>query len=153
MPRSWVRARSGQTKYYIIKYSVKQAVRAHIGWLGIRIMYLSGATCLPDDSCFSELALQKSNEAFQSSTKRHHHRIEMQLVLVVIQLYNCKQQLLAHSLPLVSGYLHKIIHSNMCLIHQGSQCQHQKNTMTRQQPRQRFCKNIFFFTVICTYHH
>jgi hypothetical protein len=27
------------------------------GWLGIRIMCLSGATCLLADCCFSELAL------------------------------------------------------------------------------------------------
>ena len=26
------------------------------GWLGIRLMCLSGATCIPSDSCFSELA-------------------------------------------------------------------------------------------------
>jgi hypothetical protein len=31
------------------------------GWLGIRIICPSGATCLPADYCFSELALQKSN--------------------------------------------------------------------------------------------
>ena len=49
---------SGKTKDYIISiccFSAKQAVRAKTGWLGIRIMYSSGAT--PDDSCFSELAL------------------------------------------------------------------------------------------------
>jgi hypothetical protein len=31
--------------------------RAKTGWLGIRIMCPSGATCLPADCCFSELAL------------------------------------------------------------------------------------------------
>jgi hypothetical protein len=31
--------------------------RANIGWLGIRIMCLSEATCLPADCCFIELAL------------------------------------------------------------------------------------------------
>ena len=31
--------------------------RVKTGWLGIRIMCLNGATCLPTDSCFSELAL------------------------------------------------------------------------------------------------
>ena len=31
--------------------------RAKTGWLGIRIMYQSGATCLSEDCCFSELAL------------------------------------------------------------------------------------------------
>ena len=29
--------------------------RAKIGWLGIRIMFPSGATCLSPDCCFSEL--------------------------------------------------------------------------------------------------
>jgi len=31
--------------------------RAKTGWLGIRIMCPSGATCLPADCCFSEIAL------------------------------------------------------------------------------------------------
>ena len=31
--------------------------RAKTGWLGIRIMCPSGATCLSADYCFSELAL------------------------------------------------------------------------------------------------
>ena len=31
--------------------------RAKTGWLGIRIMCASGATCLPADCCLSELAL------------------------------------------------------------------------------------------------
>jgi len=31
--------------------------RAKIGWLRIKIMCPSGATCLPADCCFSELAL------------------------------------------------------------------------------------------------
>ena len=30
--------------------------RAKTGWLGIKIKCPSGATCLPADSCFSELA-------------------------------------------------------------------------------------------------
>ena len=33
----------------------QQGVRAKTGWLGIRIMYLSGATFIPEDYCFSEL--------------------------------------------------------------------------------------------------
>ena len=32
-------------------------LRAKTGWLGIRIMCPSGATCLSADCCFSELAL------------------------------------------------------------------------------------------------
>jgi hypothetical protein len=31
--------------------------RAKTGWLGIKIMCRSGATCLSADRCFSELAL------------------------------------------------------------------------------------------------
>ena len=31
--------------------------RAKTGWFGINIMCPSGATCLPADCCFSELAL------------------------------------------------------------------------------------------------
>ena len=60
--------RSGQTKEYKIGmccFSAKhilsiKEIRAKTGWLGIRIiiiMYPSGATCLPADCCFSELAL------------------------------------------------------------------------------------------------
>jgi hypothetical protein len=43
--------------------------RAKTGWLGLRIMCPSGATCLPADCCFSEVALERSNEACWSSTK------------------------------------------------------------------------------------
>jgi len=32
-------------------------VRAKTGWVGIRIMCPSGATCQPTDCCFSEIAL------------------------------------------------------------------------------------------------
>jgi hypothetical protein len=35
--------------------------RAKTSWFGIRIMCPSGATCLPADCCFSELALYKYN--------------------------------------------------------------------------------------------
>ena len=31
--------------------------RTKTGWLGIRILCPSGATCLPENCCFSELAL------------------------------------------------------------------------------------------------
>ena len=33
------------------------AARAKTGWLGIGAIYSCGATCLPTDCCFSELAL------------------------------------------------------------------------------------------------
>jgi hypothetical protein len=34
-----------------------EGVRVKTGWLGIRIMCTSGATCLPADCCFGDLAL------------------------------------------------------------------------------------------------
>jgi hypothetical protein len=58
--------RSGHTKDYkigICCFSTKHAAlrskskRAKTGWLRIRIMCQSGATCLSVDYCFSELAL------------------------------------------------------------------------------------------------
>jgi len=36
-------------------------VKATPGWLGIRIMYLCGASCLHADCCFNQLALLISN--------------------------------------------------------------------------------------------
>jgi hypothetical protein len=51
--------RSGQTKDYkigICCFSAKYGARAESGFLGIRIMCPSGATCLSAD-CFSELVL------------------------------------------------------------------------------------------------
>jgi hypothetical protein len=50
---------SGQTKDYeigICLFSTKHTTRANTGWLGIRIMYPSGMTCLTAD-CLSELEL------------------------------------------------------------------------------------------------
>jgi hypothetical protein len=53
---------SGQTKEYVIGmrcFSVKHAAlrrKKKTGWLGIGIMCKSAATCLPVDSCLSELA-------------------------------------------------------------------------------------------------
>ena len=44
--------------------------RAKTGWLWIRIMFQSGATCLLIDCCFSELALYKSSYAYCYSTNR-----------------------------------------------------------------------------------
>jgi hypothetical protein len=54
---------SGQTKDYTIDmccFSAKHAAlrrKNKTGWLGIRIMCPSGATCLSEDCCFSYLAL------------------------------------------------------------------------------------------------
>ena len=54
---------SGQTKDYKLVFVVSplntqhKGARAKTGWLGIRIMCQSGATCLPADCCYSELAL------------------------------------------------------------------------------------------------
>ena len=58
--------RSGQTKDYkigICRFTAKHAALSKAGWLGIRIMCPSGATCLPADCCFSELAQLKYNSA------------------------------------------------------------------------------------------
>jgi hypothetical protein len=53
--------RSSQNKDYesgICCFSAKHtAESAKTAWLGNRIMCPSGATCLPTDCCFSELAL------------------------------------------------------------------------------------------------
>ena len=56
--------RSGQTTDYKIgiccfftKDAALKRERAKTGWLGIRIMCQSVATCLSADCCFSELAL------------------------------------------------------------------------------------------------
>ena len=55
--------RSGQTKNYeigICCFSLSaqhEGERAKTGWLGIRIMCPNGATCLPANCWFSELAL------------------------------------------------------------------------------------------------
>ena len=51
---------SGQTKDYkigICCFYAKHAVIAKTDWLEMGIICMSGATCLPADSCFSELAL------------------------------------------------------------------------------------------------
>ena len=66
---------SGQTKDYkigICCFSSKYAAlrRKSKDWLARnRNNVLSGATCLPTDCCFSELALLKSNSAVWSRTK------------------------------------------------------------------------------------
>ena len=58
--------RSVQTKDYKVGVcvlllhlarSTKERERATTGWLGIRIKCSSGATCLPENCCYSELAL------------------------------------------------------------------------------------------------
>jgi hypothetical protein len=64
----------GQTKDYkigICCFSTKYAaLMSKTGWLGIRIMCLSGATCLPVDCCFSSTSTLKSISACWSSTKQ-----------------------------------------------------------------------------------
>ena len=57
--RSWVRAPVG-SKLVFVAFPLStqhSGERAMAEWLGIRIMCPSGATCLPADCCFSELAL------------------------------------------------------------------------------------------------
>jgi hypothetical protein len=48
-----------QTKYCGISMLLRAVLRrkGKTGWLGIRIMLQSGATCLSTDCCVSELAL------------------------------------------------------------------------------------------------
>jgi len=74
---------SGQTKDYkigIYCFSAEQGERAKTNWLGIRIMYLSGATCLPADFCFSEVALQKPTKRVGLvQTRYRHHFNQMNL--------------------------------------------------------------------------
>jgi hypothetical protein len=41
--------------------------------LGIRIMFLSGATCLPTDCCFSELAYKNIAQCVGLVISGHHY--------------------------------------------------------------------------------
>jgi hypothetical protein len=73
----WLERRLGQIKsndYEIgiccSPISTQHYREKQIVWLGIRIMYQSGATWLSADCCVSELALKKSNSACLSSTKQ-----------------------------------------------------------------------------------
>jgi hypothetical protein len=51
--------------------------RAKTVWFGIRIMCLSGATCLPADCCFSELAHKNPTQPVcLVQNGPHHHLIE-----------------------------------------------------------------------------
>jgi hypothetical protein len=71
-------SRSGQTKAYkigICCFSTKHAAlrrKEKNDWLRIRIMFLSGVTCLSADCCFSELALYKWNQVCWKSRLCHH---------------------------------------------------------------------------------
>ena len=82
--RSWVRAVIGSNQrlyiWHLFLLSTHHLRKnAKTGWLGIRIIYASGATCLPADCCFGELVF----------------------VLGILLLKNCwvdvKQQSLTHS--------------------------------------------------------
>ena len=42
------------------------------GWPGIRIMYISGATCLSTDCCFSEVALSNPANRVDLVQSEHH---------------------------------------------------------------------------------
>ena len=64
--KSWVRApcQVDPSNVYKLGFSAKHAVFTSKSkdWLGkIRIMCLSGVTCLPTDYCFTELTIKKSN--------------------------------------------------------------------------------------------
>ena len=75
---------SGQPKDYNIgvccfssKHSVLRRRKKKTGWLGIRIMCPSGATCLSADCCFSKLALYNpANRGGRVKSGPHHHVIE-----------------------------------------------------------------------------
>jgi len=51
------RVKSKTIKLVFVASPQHEGVRANTGWLGIRIMCPSGATCLSADGCFSELVL------------------------------------------------------------------------------------------------
>jgi hypothetical protein len=83
--------RSCQTKDYksgICYFSAKDStLRAKTGWLGIRLMCPSGATCLPADCCFSEIAAtikNKSKGVGLEQSGSHRNFIENELVLAMI---------------------------------------------------------------------
>jgi hypothetical protein len=59
--------------------------RAKTGWLRIRIMCQSGATCLSMDCCFSELALSKSDSACWSSIKRTSSSFHWKLTWYIVE--------------------------------------------------------------------
>jgi len=46
-----------------------------IGWLRIRIMCPSGATCLPTDCCLSELALETPVKSVDLVQNGHHYNL------------------------------------------------------------------------------
>jgi hypothetical protein len=91
----WLRkipgSNSGRVKPNIIKLIFAASspsrqhyvVQAKTGWLGIRIICLNGATCLPTDCCFSELALNKNPNGHIDlvQSKHHHHLIKCNLFL------------------------------------------------------------------------
>ena len=61
--KSWVWAQVGSNQRLILVFAGSvlrtqyEVIRTKTVWLGIKIMCQRGATCLPLDSCFSELAL------------------------------------------------------------------------------------------------
>ena len=72
--------RSGQSKDFKLVFAASPLSTHHYekknttGWLGIRAMCPSAATCLPAECCFSELALIQFVGLVQSGLQRH--RIE-----------------------------------------------------------------------------
>ena len=78
--RSWVRVPVGSNQRLYIGiccFSAKHAAlrrKNKTGWLGIRTICPSAATCLPADCCVSELTLIQLVGLVQSGL--HRHRIE-----------------------------------------------------------------------------
>ena len=64
-------------------------VRTKVGWLGVRIMCLSGAICISADCCFSELVDIKSAQqvGLTKSRHRHHQKVTNSLHDVVDKLF------------------------------------------------------------------
>ena len=53
-----------------------------------KILFTSGATCMPVDCCFSDLALKQSNSVFDLEQIKCRHRIERKLVFTMKKLKN-----------------------------------------------------------------
>ena len=71
--QDWVKAKDYKIGicWFTAKHTALRRKSKKTGWLGIRVMCPSGATCLPADCCFSEIA-------------PNHHFIERSLVLAMI---------------------------------------------------------------------
>jgi hypothetical protein len=96
-----------------------QGERGRTGWLGMRKMCPSKATCLPMDCCFSHLAPYKSiKRVGLIQSRQHHHLIECHL----LSPWNGwrKQQSLTDSLkrlPCSKRVWIYLLKKNICLLY------------------------------------